>query len=263
MSSVTRLLLLTAVWKRPALTRLVLSTYQRAREELAPEIDLRLLAVGSEGEDSRSLRGDCGFDYVEHANEPLSYKWNAGVQAARDHDPDGIVIVGSDGLLSTSTFGAHARKLQEGQDFFGFRDLYFFDPIRRRLGYWGGYEHSPQKDRAGEPIGSGRCFSRRLLDRMDWNLWPREPRVNNLLDRLCLNFAKVHGFRPSAWRLEELGVRAVEIKLGPNITAFDTIEYLRLLEGDEALQYPRLLLSEDELEMLPTLLEPWTPESLE
>jgi len=243
-------LLLTSVWKRPELTKIVLRTYDRMRESLADEIDLRLLAVGSEDETSRLLCEECGFDYIEQPNSPLSYKWNAGVNAAEKYEPDALVIVGSDDLVSPGLFHAWAEKLREGLHFFGISDMYFFDPTDSRLGYWGGYEHTVMKDRAGEPIGCGRCFSRTLLEKMKWNLWPPMPKLDSLLDRLALNFAKVHGFKPVSWKLAEIGAQAVDIKIDTNITPFDAIEYQVVRNGDNAMDYMRSLLTPDDLTRL-------------
>jgi hypothetical protein len=199
---------------------------------------------------SRGLCEDHGFDYVEYPNSPLSYKWNAGVKAAEKYNPDALVIFGSDDLISSEMLQVYADKLKGGLHFFGVRDMYFFDPITSRLGYWGGYEHTSMKERAGEPIGCGRCFSRSVLDSMEWNLWPPQPKLDSLLDRLSLNYVKVKGFRPVSWNLNEIGARAVDIKIGTNITPFDAIEYQELRQGDQALDYLRSLLTEDDLRLL-------------
>lgn len=258
-TSATRLVLLTSVWKRPKLTKIVLRTYQQLQQSLADRIELCLLAVGSENDASQALCEEYGFNYVEHPNSPLSYKWNAGVKAAETYNPDGLIIFGSDDLISSEMLRAYAEKLKKGLQFFGVRDMYFFDPITTRLGYWGGYEHTSMKDRSGEPIGCGRCFSRSVLERMDWNLWPPQPKLNSLLDRLSLNYLKVSGFRPVTWRLAEIGASAVDIKIGTNITPFDAIEYQELRQGEQALDYLRPLLTEDDLNLLMQLHDSEAP----
>jgi hypothetical protein len=233
-----KLAILTCVWKRPELTETVLSSYRALREDLHEQLELILLAVGSEGEVSKTLCERHDFEYLEYPNSPLSHKWNAGVQSARNHDPDGLVIVGSDDLINGSLLRAWAAKLEEGFDFCGIRDLYVLDLSTLMLGYWGGYEHSAGKaDRAGEPIGCGRCFSRDLLDKMEWNLWPEEPRLDEGLDELCLRHVGKKGFMPSSWLLEEAGSMALDIKSGTNITSFDKFEFQRKWKGEEALDF--------------------------
>lgn len=232
----TRLVLLTCVWRRPALTGMVLGAYRRIQEILAPALDLHLLAVGSEGEASRWLSEENGFDYLEHPNNPLSYKWNAGVIATRSYDPDGVVIVGSDDLISANAFPLMAEKLAGGVDFFGISDLYFFDVTTRRLGHWAGYG-DVYPDRQGEPIGCGRSFSRNLLERTGWNLWPSDGGHEIKLDNVSLRFLGSHGFRPHSATMEELGIRAVDVKVGPNLTPFQRYRYRDTWTGDPAVSF--------------------------
>lgn len=248
-SSRSRLVLLTCVWKRPELTRLTLRTYQRTRRLLAENLDLCLLAVGSEGSASRTLCEEHGFHYVEYANSPLSHKWNAGVQAARAYDPEGLIIAGSDDLLSPGMFRTYTDKLRDGLNFFGVSDLYFYDALSGRLGYWSGHGRT-SIERAGEPIGCGRCFGRALLERTDWNLWPHEPEYERLLDEAAIRFVGAKGFTPVSWTLRDIDARAVDIKVGPNITAFDSIDYEEQWTGNRATDYLREWLSDDELDEL-------------
>jgi len=150
----TSFVVLTAVWKRSSLTELVLKSHQRNQAEIAGEAEVHFLAVGSEGDRSRALCRDRGFDYVEHPNAPLSYKWNAGVRAAEAYRPDAVVIVGSDAFLSANLLPTYAEKLSQGFDFFGFRDLYFYDPAGSRLGYGAGTNTARRKTERENPSGA-------------------------------------------------------------------------------------------------------------
>lgn len=228
-----RLVLLTCVYQRAHLTAVVLAAYQRIQRNLAGVVDLHLLAVGSEGIASQSLCEQFGFDYLEHRNSPLSDKWNAGILATRAYDPDGVIIVGSDDLVSENLFRVYGEKLTEGLDFFGLRDLYFYNAISQRLGYWSGYG-TASPDRMDEPIGCGRCYSRSLLRATDWNLWPHAQARESLLDELTMVHLQRCGFAPVAFPMEQLGVRAVDVKVGKNITPFSAYDYERSWDGDEA-----------------------------
>jgi hypothetical protein len=249
------MVLLTCVFMRPELTNVVLGAYDNIRRFLAPELDLRLLAVGSEGMESRRLCERHGFDYVEFPNTPLSHKWNAGVRAAQEYDPDGLVIVGSDDLMSAGVFPAYGQKLQNGLDLFGLTDLYFFDAASGRLGYWAGYGKAPDGG-DGDPIGCGLCFSRALLERTDWRLWPEEPGYDSLLDGAALRFLEGHGFSPVSLTMEELGIRAVDIKVGPNITPFDRYDYQDSWSGNSFREFLGEWLSEDDLLKLAESAQP-------
>lgn len=228
------LVLLTCVWGRPRLTQAVLGYYRRLQRQLESELDLQLLAVGSEGTRSQQLCEAQEFRYVEYANSPLSHKWNAGVQAARALDPDALVIAGSDDLLSSELLRTYRVKLEQGFDFFGFRDLYFFELAAARLGYWRGYESSADAVAVDSPVGCGRCFSRDLLNKTGWKLWPRHPRVDRFLDLVALHYLDLFGIRPSIWTMQALGGTAVDIKSGTNINHFDDFRYEFLLQAGEA-----------------------------
>jgi len=230
-----RLVVLTCVWKRPELAGIVLRSYQRLQKMVAPEIELSLLAVGSEGIRSRALTEGCGFDYVEFPNEPLSHKWNRGAQAAKEYDPDAVVIVGSDDVISYDLILWYARQLRLGHHFFGLLDLYFFDLDSLRMGYWAGYQGALDGDRRGEPIGCGRCFSRALLEHTVWDLWPRSSPRNTSLDSLTFNFLQENGFAIKARTMKEIGAYAVDIKSATNINSFAAIDYQEQIEGSAAL----------------------------
>lgn len=224
-----RIILATAVWQRHELTRAVLRHYVRIRRAIEQDIDLRLLAVGSEGQLSRQLCEELGFDYVEYTNEPLSYKYNALIGACTRYHPDAVVLVNSDDLVESSYFRACVEQVRSGCDYFGFRGTYVLDLVTLTRGLWPGYESSYMQFRVGEPAGCGRCFSRRLLEAMQWKLWPDVPRRNNSLDFWCTRYLQLGGFHPSAPTMTELGARAVQIKSDVGITKLSLIP----LEGIE------------------------------
>lgn len=90
-----RLALLTTVWRRPELTRWVLGYYAGLVVE---GVTFERVAVVSEGERFP------GWDCIDFPNVDLWAKWNAGWHAAREKDVDGVVIMGSDDLLSRRYF---------------------------------------------------------------------------------------------------------------------------------------------------------------
>lgn len=159
--------LLTCMWKRPELTRLVFNNYACIQKRLRGVLDLHLIAVGSEGTASRDLAEEHGFTYVERANSPLGAKWNGGMEAVRESGADAMIVVGSDDLLNAEAFAIYAHHLAQGYVFVGLSDTYFWDLSNRQLALWRGY--SPP--RQGEPMGLGRLIHRDLLEKMDWEPW--------------------------------------------------------------------------------------------
>jgi len=214
----------------------VLAYYKNVRESIADRIELSLAAVGSEGPATRELCERNGFAYLEHVNIPVTHKWNAVIGTARPLEPDGVVLVNSDDLVSANLFEIYADRLAEGCDYFGLRGTHIFDLPTERLGTWPGYEASYMKYRIGEPAGCARCFSRRLLEKTGWRLWPTVPQKNSSMDFWCTQYLKLFGFEPEAWTMEELGVSAVQVKTDVNITTFNRLPLSDLRTGGAAWQ---------------------------
>ena len=154
----------------------VTATYQR--EEITVDtlnllklqefIDSSVL-VGS-GPVERKAAERTGASYVEIQNHPLGAKWQAGVQRAREFNPDAVLICGSDDWLTSNWCSVCARQIEQGIDIVGktnwcsciARPNHPLQVMRIR------YRKNHRKD----PIGSGRLISRRVLDKLDWNLYP-------------------------------------------------------------------------------------------
>jgi len=229
-----RLLLATTIWKRPELTEAVLAYYNDVRASIADRIDLSLAAVGSEGRLSRDMCERNGFTYLEHANEPVTHKWNAIIGEAESCNPEGVILVNSDDLVSADLFDVYADRLGNGSDYFGLRGTHVFNVMTGQLGTWPGYEASYMKYRIGEPAGCARCFSRCLLETTAWRLWPSVPRKSSSMDFWCTQFLKFLGFEPEAWTMEELGIEAVQLKTDVNITTFNRLPLSDLRSGAAA-----------------------------
>jgi len=229
-----RLALATTVWKRPELTDLVLRHYRRVQERLSGSVQLSLLAVGSEGEQSRSVCERNGFEYIETANEPVTYKWNAIVRHARSFDPEGVILVNSDDVVSPGMFEVYGELLSEGLDYFGLRDAFIFDLHSATLGRWPGYEVSHMQYRVGEPAGCARCFSADLLERTGWRLWPTAPPRNSKMDFWCTQFVRLFGFEPVALTMAALGESAFQLKTDVNITPFQVLPLHGVTFGEPA-----------------------------
>lgn len=216
-----RIGVLTALWKRPSLSRIVLAKYNAIRESLS-NADLRLYAVGSEGEASRQIGEENGFTYVEYANEPLGAKWNFGLRAMRGDELDAVVIVGSDDLLNETYFLRQVELLNEGCRFSGLQDLYLLDLRTLRFAYWPGYDD--RSGRRGEPIGVGRCVHRTLLDEVDWKLW--DDHSNKMLDHsmfVRLRRRIVDGSNTALLNCRRENMMALDVKYDSNMWSMDQI----------------------------------------
>ncbi|MEB3884953.1 tetratricopeptide repeat protein [Lyngbya sp. CCY1209] len=238
-SKVNTIVILTCVWKRPELTRVVLSYYSILKRELSGSIELKLLAVGSEGKQSRQLCESCGFDYVEYQNQPLSDKWEYGINRCRDYNPDAVIIVGSDDLISQSLIEFYDRKLKEGLVFCGITDAYFFDLQTEKMIHWVGYTSQVDAVRLGETTGMGRCLSKPLLERLDFSIWRNLNKDRNLDGAMTQKLYQVglelldeeHSVLAQVgdctlkvghcgFKLADINAMAVDIKFAENLTNF-------------------------------------------
>lgn len=147
------LALVTCTWMRPRLTEAVLRYYTTVD---IPGIELvRVVGGGANG-----VRG---WYATNCANSPLGAKWNCAVQEARRFDPDAVMIIGSDNLVSDSWIAMCCEKVAEGYDLISAEQIYMGDMATDRLMLVDRFR-----------TGVGRCWSRSFLDRFEWQLWTDE-----------------------------------------------------------------------------------------
>jgi len=130
-----------------------------------------------------------GAIFVEHENNPLGKKWNAGFEKARTLGCDGALFVGSSDWLSDNWLSYMVPLLGE-YDLIGKADFYLLDiGETRRACHWLGYTG----ERRNEPIGIGRVVSARILDKINWQ--PFNPAMNNSMDYQMLQNVDAHNGR--------------------------------------------------------------------
>lgn len=110
------------------------------------------------------------FTMVKESDYTIAGKWQLALDKARKMKPDAVLYMGSGDLVSRNWCKTLYKDLEQGYAMTGTRGIYFLD-IRhgnhKRLIWWGGY----MEDRSTEPIGTGRLFSSRVLDMMNWKLF--------------------------------------------------------------------------------------------
>lgn len=231
---------LTCIWKRHALAGAMLAHTARA----APA-DCPLVAVGSEGDASSILvaAAEC-WDYVEAPNDPRPAKWNAGLREMRDFAPDIVVILGSDDFVSPGYFDAIRTLAASGFDYGGLLDCYVWRAADEEAVRWPGYP--PESHRHGETIGSGRWFTRRVLDALHWKLWPEDGRSVGL-DASSMARVRALGLQESPLTMGN-GVALIDVKSDQNGADIGT--FSEMAEG-----LPRLGSAEVFADFPHTLLE--------
>lgn len=201
--------IVTAIQGRHDLTEIVLRYYSGL--QLNAKDDISLLAVGSEWDASKELVERCGWNYVEYPNEPLSQKFNHVFQCAKVFNPDLLILVGSDDLVSYEVIDWYARNVpRDCREMVGLQDLYFYGIQDGDTVLFPGYIQMGY-GKAPRTIGAGRCFSRRILEIMDWRPWQNE-RVPRGLDSSSTAQMKKRGIGERCVTMAETGGIAVDIK---------------------------------------------------
>jgi hypothetical protein len=177
-------------------------------------VDIKVVIAGSEGNESRKRVEKHCFHYIEHPNMPLSNKANARLSACKQFNPDYVVLVGSDDIISIKAFDFILSKMAKGYDEIAPMDIYYFDTVSQTAAYSHGY----QNRRKGEPVAVGRALSKYVLNKCNWNLWPQN--IPCSLDRFSKK--RINQFKRNHfyYRCKDEGIVICDIKSKTNITKF-------------------------------------------
>lgn len=217
-----KILIVTALWGRGPLSRITLRHWAELRES---PYDVELLAVGSEKHTSQNLAHEAGWKYFEAPNDPLSQKFNALFQMAREYEPDIVILTGSDNMIEHQLV-AHidAHYPADANYIAGFRDFHFHDIETNRTIYFPGYNLPVPKT-----IGAGRAFSRHILDAIDWRPWGNEILPRGLDTASAIRFKRL-GIGERDWTMSDVRAIGCDFKMpvvgyrSPNLTPFRFVE---------------------------------------
>lgn len=159
------------------------------REELFPLTIKRLyqqegvemrVVVMADTPDERKIASESGASTVGwSAWDTLGEKWQFGVEIASQYDPDAIMIVGS-GNWFTNGWAKTLFPYLDDYDMVGSEAMYVYQ-IRQNdqiMIHWNGYHTNSRK---GDMLGAGRLISRRMLDKVDWQIY--DTNLDRGLDR--------------------------------------------------------------------------------
>jgi len=141
-------------------------------------VAIKIIVVGSLPSDKIVAENNKVF-YIESPNNPLSLKWQLGVNEARKLNPSHLMICGSDVWLS-SNWVKNSIPFFKDFNITGKNSFYTCSilPNEKIQIIHRGYK----KRRRNNPVGSGRIYSKKILDQINWGLY--EGRLNKGLDGL-------------------------------------------------------------------------------
>lgn len=129
---------------------------------------IEILVVG-DSDTEKKVAQNCGCHYIEHENKPLSKKWQAGIAAAKKMNPDAIMICGSDSWI-TPKWCEIVFPYTRVHDLVGINNFYACRAYPKKKV---NIIHREYKGhRSNLPVGSGRMFSKRILEKVDWVIYP-------------------------------------------------------------------------------------------
>lgn len=208
-----KICLFTTIYKRYELTNYVLNYYNKLRQHFSEKVELILVCAGSEGELSKKQATKHGFNYVECENSPVSKKHNIACMECKQFNPDAVIYVGSDDVISYGLFGKYIDLINLNYDFVGVKDVYFLK--KDSLLYWSGYKVG--HNRYMEPIGPGKMFSKNLIEKLNWKPWG-DSNVNKGLDSYVTKNLKKHIYTSKTLCLKEEEEYLIDIKTSFNIS---------------------------------------------
>jgi hypothetical protein len=202
-----KIALLTAIWQRPRITRLFLDYYE------GMPVDTRFV-VGSEDPPESE-----NWSFLLADNNPLSLKWQSGLNAIHGarflYESDAVMTVGSDDFLTPQYIEACRYLLAQGAELIEMDGAYFHDTRTGRT-IWAN----------ALSMGMGRCYSRALLDRLDWQLWTEE--ADSGLDSMAMIRVLQEGGEVKRISLSKEakrhGIAALDVKTGENIWSMDHVK---------------------------------------
>lgn len=184
-----------------------------------PFIDI--VMIYSTDSDGAFLDRQKVFATGQFENNPLAFKWNAGVMSLEQIDFDAVILLGSDDYID-EPFLEFVQSNIDKYEMICFEDIYFEDDGLKY--YWSGYEGS----RKGEPVGAGKVYTKKFLERIKYNLFneARERGLDGVSWRRCKNAnAKI-----LLTTLKENNIFMCDVKDGKGMTKLSSLNNLQKLK---------------------------------
>jgi hypothetical protein len=206
-----KILVATLMWQRFDLFTKFVKHYHN--------LGLDVLAIGSEGEESKKLCDQLGCAYIEHPNQPLGSKLNRRIDYFLDHEEySHILFLGSDNFIDQKILDTILKNIKK-YDMISWSDLYFVDDESGKIYYTEGYKND--QSRKGEPVAPGRCISKKVIRQLRGQVWDqyiqRSPDFH-----AWLKLKKIQ--KQIILSCKEVGGVIMDVKTKQNVNSFQYIE---------------------------------------
>lgn len=172
-------------------------------------------------EDLIFLKSQDVVDFFQHPNDPIAGKWNASIKFLKNVDFDAVIVLGSDDYIDEHFLEFISNNI-ENYDLIGFEDIYFEQD--QELYYWKGYTNH----RKGEPAGAGKTYSRKFLERIEFNLFPVS--IRNGLDGVSWQVCKSNNAKILVSSVMKEGIFLCDVKDGQGITPLSKITGIKRIK---------------------------------
>ena len=187
----------------------------------------------------KEIADKTGCIYLEHQNKPLGKKWQAGVDYARTLTPDAVMICGSDSWLSPRWVEVATPHLYGHNDLVGINTFYAckiypnkkVQIIRRAY----------KDDRVGKPMGSGRIFSKSILEQLNWCIFPVRKNVG--MDSFSVRKIKKHEGIIKIVNLDDMKILAIK-STWDSISSWDSYLKAKNLKIFPDIKHPKVWLNQ-------------------
>lgn len=130
----------------------------------------KIIIVGSDLKEKKIVDKYKICEFHMFNNFPVNEKWNKGVVESRKYNPDGILILGSDDIVTKEYVRYCKYLLSENYNIIGVRSWFTLlkdNDMISDIAFMG----YTDKRLNNETLGAGRVISNQILNLLDWNLY--------------------------------------------------------------------------------------------
>lgn len=230
-----KICIITAVYKRPEIFKIFAESIKQLNGNIV------VCVAGSEGDKSRKMVEEYGFEYVETPNKPLGVKWNEAAILSSQTDADYYLLMGSDDIINQPFLDWYIKLAQKGWEYIYCIDGYFYDTVSKKSLYWSGYNKSRARSKLRLALGCGRMLSKRLMNRANWRPWLSH-KLHDLLDTSFDEKMNLREDFSIGVRCENTDMCILDIKSSTNMTPFARWENCKYIDSNQMLSsfFPKL-----------------------